>query len=333
MPSVKRTLRHPAPLGRNWPTGQSLPGRGRPSPVGHSLHRMSDECPACGQDAAALSLTVEETYRLWRCLSCGSEFFRADDQGRAPRESAYWEPYKFSVYENPAVHAEFERRYERVVAEAERLVGPIGSVLDIGCGIGNFLSYATDRGMRAVGADVEEKAVDAARSRGLEAYVPGVIDCHVADGSLDAATMWDVIEHLLDPQSGLEAMVRKVRPGGALIFETPNAGFPARRAVLSLYGLTGRRVNLTDPLYYLEHRCYFTLTGMKSLLERCGCRLVWSAMAPSPRQKMATLFELEGKQDLLKRALSRAWPLIETATTRARLGNKLLIVGQRLPES
>ncbi len=332
MSGVKRSIRRQSASRWKWPTGQSSPVQDRRTPVGLTLPRVSEECPACGQDAAALSLTVEEAYRLWRCRSCGSEFFRADDPGRAPRESAYWEPYKFSVYDNPAVHAEFERRYERVVAEAERLVGPIRSVLDTGCGIGNFLAYASDRGMRAVGADVEEKAVDAARRRGLEAYLPDDIDRHVADGSLDAATMWDVIEHMLDPQAGLEAMVRKVRPGGVLLFETPNAGFPARRAVLSLHALSGQRINLTDPLYYLEHRCYFTLEGMKSLLERCGCRTVWSAIAPSPRQKMATLFELEGKDDLLKRALGRAWPVLETSTTRLRLGNKLLLVGQRMNE-
>lgn len=288
-------------------------------------------CPACGQQAAALSLTVERAYRLWRCRSCRTEFFRPEDADAAPRESAYWEPYKFSVYSSDAVLSEFERRYERVVLEAEKAVGPIRSVLDIGCGIGNFLAYAGRRGIRAVGVDVEEKAVDSARNRGLEACLPADVDARVPDSSLDAATMWDVIEHLLDPLEGLEAMVRKVRPGGALLFETPNAGFPPRRAVLSVHRITGRRVDLTDPFYYLEHRSYFTIEGMEALLRRCGCRITWSALAPSPRQKMARLFEMEGVEDPFKRALSRAWPVLESTTNRIGMGNKLLLVAQRLP--
>lgn len=293
---------------------------------------MTEKCPACGREAAALTLTVEEAYRLWRCRSCGSEFFRADRADIAPRASAYWEPYKFAVYGSRAVLSEFERRYESVVLQAERAVGPVRSVLDMGCGIGNFLAYATGRGMRAVGADVDGKAVLAARERGLEAYLQDDIDRYVPDDSLDAASMWDVIEHLLDPRAGLEAMVRKVRPGGALLFETPNAAFAPRRAVLSLHRLSGRRIDLTDPLYYLEHRCYFTVDGMRALLQRSGCRVVWCAIAPSPRQKMTRLFEVEGRDDPLKRVLSRAWPVLESSSNRLGLGNKLLLVGQRLPD-
>ena len=288
-------------------------------------------CPACRGESVALSVTVEADYRLWRCRTCRSEFFRTEDAGRPSRESAYWEPYKFDVYSSEAVLAEFELRYERVLAEAEKTVGPINSVLDIGCGIGNFVGYAAKRGMQAVGTDVDGKAVAAARRRGLNAFLPDDIDSHVPDASLDAATMWDVVEHLLDPLEGLDAMVRKVRPGGALLFETPNAGFPLRRAVLSLHRLSGERIDLTDPLYYLEHRSYFTLEGMRALLARCGCRIAWSAVAPSPRQKMATLFALEGQREPLKKALSRAWPLLESTTTRLGLGNKLLLVAERMP--
>lgn len=290
-------------------------------------------CPACGEEAVALSVIVEEDYRLWRCRSCRSEFFRAEHGGRPSRESAYWEPYKFSVYSSEAVLAEFELRYERVLTEAEKTVGPISSVLDIGCGIGNFVAYAAKRGVHALGTDVDEKAVATARRRDLNAFLPDDIDSYVPDGSLDAATMWDVIEHLLDPMEGLDAMVRKVRPGGALLFETPNAGFPPRRAVLFLHRVSGQRIDLTDPLYYLEHRSYFTLEGMRVLLERCGCRITWSAVSPSPRQKMARLFELEGQREPLKKALSRAWPLLESTTTRLGLGNKLLLVAQRMPSS
>ncbi|MBV9660137.1 MAG: methyltransferase domain-containing protein, partial [Acidimicrobiales bacterium] len=161
---------------------------------------MTAFCPACGRWAQPTSLLVEESYRLYRCSSCRTEFFARDRAvfDGPVRESAYWEDYKFSVYRDPAVLAEYEQRYERVLRLAEDRIGPIRSVLDIGCGVGNFLAYAAGRGITAVGADVEARAVEVARTRGLHAVLASEVDGEVPDGSLDAASMWDVVEHLLD---------------------------------------------------------------------------------------------------------------------------------------
>jgi hypothetical protein len=86
---------------------------------------------------------------------------------------------------------------------------------------------------------------------------------------------------------------------------------------------------MTDPLYYLEHRTYFTPDGMEALLRRCGCKMLSVENLVSPRQKMARLFAAEGGRDPLKRVLSRAWPVLESASSAARRGNKMLVVGQR----
>jgi 2-polyprenyl-3-methyl-5-hydroxy-6-metoxy-1,4-benzoquinol methylase len=175
-------------------------------------------------------LVVEGRYRLARCEACRTEFFRPDPQAgslppRAEQESAYWEQYKFAVYASSDLRRDYERRYEHAFELAERHSGPIRSVVDVGTGIGNFLAWAEATGRAAVGVDTDPSAVATARQRGLTTYELKEFDSHVADASFDAGSMWDVIEHIYEPDPAVAQLVRKVQPGGVLLFETPTSGF------------------------------------------------------------------------------------------------------------
>jgi len=209
-------------------------------------------------------------------------------------------------------------------------VGPIESLLDVGCGIGGFVAYATSAGFRAVGSDVSPDAVAEARRKGLDVHLADDLDAHVPDGSLDALTMWDVVEHLVDPVTVLEQVVRKVRPGGALLFETPDGAFPVRKVLLGLHAATRGAVDLTGPMYYWQHKEYFTEAGMRALLDRVGVDVVWLERATSVREKMDRQFGVNARKGSWKGAvLKRTWPLLETAFRTAGRGNKLLLVGRR----
>ena len=76
----------------------------------------------------------------------------------------------------------------------------IESVLDIGCGIGSFVDWAGRSGLRAIGSDVDPKAVAEARERGLDVHVGDELAENVAAESVDMVTLWDVIEHVYEPR-------------------------------------------------------------------------------------------------------------------------------------
>jgi 2-polyprenyl-3-methyl-5-hydroxy-6-metoxy-1,4-benzoquinol methylase len=276
-------------------------------------------------------LLVQDAYRLFACAGCRTQYLLPD--GDAPADGdGYWEPYKFEVYGRREVQRAFDARYNRMLADTAARVGPVGSVLDVGCGIGNFLEFAVSRGIRAVGTDVEARAIATARERGYTAFGPADLDAAVPDGSVDALTMWDVIEHLPDPAAILGAMAAKVRAGGALLFETPDAAFPVRGALRLLYAASGGRINLTPPMYYWEHKVYFTEAGMAALLARVGADPVLVRRETSVREKMSAQFGHDAEDgDALHRTLARTWPALETAARRAGRGNKLMIVAQLRP--
>jgi 2-polyprenyl-3-methyl-5-hydroxy-6-metoxy-1,4-benzoquinol methylase len=114
------------------------------------------------------------------------------------------------------------------------------------------------------------------------------LDEHALDGSLAAVTKWEVIEHLYEPAPVVRQVAAKLRPNGALILETPDAAFPVRSVLLSLYPLSGGRVNLTDPMYYWEHKSYFTAAGLTQLLAGNGLEVVKVERLTSPVQRCST---------------------------------------------
>ena len=244
--------------------------------------------------------------------------------------SAYWEAHKFAFYNHPATRAAFARRYDRILGDAHRLVGPIRTVLDVGCGTGNFLDYAQSRGLDAYGIDLDPGAVAEARSRGLNAVTQGELGSAALPDRFDAMTMWDVIEHIIDPLAALKALLPRVRPGGALLFETPDGGFPLRPAILGVHRVSRGRYDYTRPLYYWEHKIYFTERGFRALMQRLGCEVVDVRRGTSVQEKMSAVFAFEaqrtGSRSLA--TLRRSFPLLATAAERAHLGNKLLVVAR-----
>ena len=276
-----------------------------------------------------MRMLLEGRYRLYRCRTCRTQFLRAIDGSSG--ESRYWgdsERYKFRLYASEDVRLAYERRYRRILQRLLPGTASIGSVIDIGCGIGNFLAFAEAQGWKAVGFDVASKAAAEARSRNLTVYSePEDLDRHVPDETVDLATLWDVIEHLLSPRPVLGAVARKLRPGGGLIIETPNAAFPLRPVARGMRRFSGGRLRrLSGRLYYWEHKTYFTARGLASLVEDEGFTVAKILRENSPRVKMSKLFEHGAAGgSSLNRFLARTWPLLDVGTRAAGLGNKLVL--------
>lgn len=94
-----------------------------------------------------------------------------------------------------------------------------GTVLDIGCGIGDFVRYRP----QTVGTDVNSKAVAFCRSNGLsvELMQPGQLP--FGDSSFDGAVLDNVLEHLEQPEPLLAEIHRILRTDGRLVIGVPGA--------------------------------------------------------------------------------------------------------------
>lgn len=99
---------------------------------------------------------------------------------------------------------------------------PPGRILDVGCGSGDFLAFAAEAGWIAEGVDIDEEAVDIARSFGLAARLARLPEIVAEPGVYDVITLNHVIEHLHDPIESLRLCYRLLKPGGTVWLQTPN---------------------------------------------------------------------------------------------------------------
>ncbi|HEU4979501.1 MAG TPA: methyltransferase domain-containing protein, partial [Solirubrobacteraceae bacterium] len=103
-------------------------------------------------------------------------------------------------------------------------------------------------------------AAAAERAYGVTLQRAGIEDAAVAPGSLDAVTLWHVLEHLDDPAAALARLAPWLCPGGVLL-----AGVPNRASAQALLG--GERWLHWD---VPRHRTHFTPRGLRALLRRSG---------------------------------------------------------------
>ncbi len=107
-----------------------------------------------------------------------------------------------------------------------RLIGELGlpgnaRILDAGCGTGAGLDNIEQLG-HAFGLDASPEALRFCRKRGKSRlFATSLESPGVLDGSFDAATMLDVLEHIDDDRRALQSLFRLLRPGGHLILTVP----------------------------------------------------------------------------------------------------------------
>lgn len=132
-----------------------------------------------------------------------------------------WAPGAWLVRALPSARRKYDRDFRHLPMAPEG-----GRLLDVGCGNGDFLAVAQCCGWAAVGVDPDPRAVEQARSRGLQA-IPGGIDeivqAESGESGFEVITLSHVIEHLHEPRHVLAQCLRLLKPGGRLWLETPNA--------------------------------------------------------------------------------------------------------------
>lgn len=102
-------------------------------------------------------------------------------------------------------------------------------ILDVGCGGGLLSEGMAARGANVTGIDLSEKALGVARLHLLESGQQ-VEYCHISAEHMaeeraqqfDLVTCLEMLEHVPDPASIVNACARLVKPGGQVFFSTLN---------------------------------------------------------------------------------------------------------------
>lgn len=134
-----------------------------------------------------------------------------------------------------------------------------GTLLEIGCGSGDFLSQATERGLAVTGVEFSPHACATARVK-LEGTGGKVIQGEIsvlADQKecFDYIVFCDVLEHVREPRLFLRQVFELLKPNGQILCVVP-----------SLDSWSAKLLNINWMEFKLEHLSYFDTKILRSLL-------------------------------------------------------------------
>jgi 2-polyprenyl-3-methyl-5-hydroxy-6-metoxy-1,4-benzoquinol methylase len=122
-----------------------------------------------------------------------------------------------------------------------------GTVLDVGCGVGNLAELIGDSFDRYIGADVVAYPDFCAGEFVQIDLVSGRVP--LADGVVDVALAVETIEHLENPRALMRELARLTAPGGWVVVTTPN-----QLSLLNLLSLTLKGVHVQfQDCHYPSH--------------------------------------------------------------------------------
>lgn len=199
---------------------------------------------------------------ILRCKTCGHVFssFRPD-----PHYSGYWGE-NVEVSENyywsrarARMHRDFSERF---------IAGRSGRLLDMGCGLGYFLKAMAPHGdWDAYGREISPAAVRHAREHlGLQRVTCGALEnADFPRDYFDLVTMWDVLDHIPQPDPVLSHCHALLKDGGALFIRTPNVATQLLRSrIMQRMQPDQRHLSATD------HPHFYSMRSIRALLNRNG---------------------------------------------------------------
>lgn len=136
---------------------------------------------------------------------------------------------------------------------------PEGLILDIGCGLGDFLTFCrTELGREACGLDLVAENVAYCGELGLQVEQADATEYLQRELEYAAVVMNDVLEHIEKPQVvPLLGLIRsRLAPGGRVLIKVPNMSN-------LVTGLRGRFMDFTHATGYTEE-------ALRQVLETAG---------------------------------------------------------------
>lgn len=198
---------------------------------GKNLQKVA-ECPICGEKEQRAYLSCKDNtvskinFDIVECAKCSFAF-------TSPRPADndlgwYYESEEYISHSNTSkglVSRLYQMVRKHTLGKKLDLInseGKKGSLLDIGCGTGEFLNTVQTDGWKTVG--IEPSA--SARKQGIENYKLDVRDenelANLQPKSFDVITMWHVMEHVPHLRERVQKLHELLKDDGVLFVAVPN---------------------------------------------------------------------------------------------------------------
>ena len=194
---------------------------------------MNDKCPWCNSVNNSVFLELkdyfltQEDFKITECHDCKLLFTTP-----CPSTSQIGNYYKSNDYLShneqkkglvPLIYRNVKKiniKNKFSMIDHYRAINK--NILDIGCGVGDFLLYAKNNGYNVVGIEPDSEAREIAEKKlNTKIFSPDELN-NIPDESFDVITMWHVLEHVSDLKTEISHLERLLKSNGQLILALPN---------------------------------------------------------------------------------------------------------------
>lgn len=176
---------------------------------------------------------------------------------------------KYKAHQRYAMKHLFEKQFSMILD----YISPTTQILEVGCGVGDFLLFCKRHGRdKVVGIDISERAVEIANKRLIQhGFSPGAITGDVyqlskikgGKTSFGSVVMRGVVHHLEIPELAFESIFKVLSPYGKLVIIEGNILSSYRKVALGLANF-----------FNIEHEAsqfpHLSPETIKKMLEKIG---------------------------------------------------------------
>jgi len=266
------------------------------NPYSYSAFKAPDTHGRHVIDAAAF-------FGVEHCRRCGAYFL-----GEIETDEAYYRkhyPKQYHADETSGLRVSrligmlsrraFRAKARLILRNTSNAARPL-SLLDIGCGEGNFLESLEARHFSSEGLEPHPEACRICQSKGLNVRNADLGSTALEEGCFDVVTLWHVLEHLPQPQEALNKIRRALKPGGVVALSVPNTqGLGFRWGGTNWFHLDAPRHLTwfhTASLHYLLRICGFSPVASDNLCYEFPLDLFWSLRSSPSRWLVYPLYPI-----------------------------------------
>jgi len=233
-------------------------------------------CPVCGSSEISEVMTVKdhpvsgEVFTIVQCSSCTLRF--TQDVPDASSISPYYRSEDYISHTDQTkglIGTLYKKVRSKTLTHKRRLIEKVtglkkGNFLDIGSGTGAFVNEMKKSGWQVRGIEPDEGARSLAKKLyGIELDNEKKL-FQITEHSLDAITLWHVLEHVHDLQSYVQQLKLLLKKNGKLFIAVPNY----TSLDSSVYKEFWAAYDVPRHLYH------FSPLSMQCLMEKNGMKIV-----------------------------------------------------------
>lgn len=238
-------------------------------------------CIICGKEGK-IDFDLGD-YRVRGCANCQLQWIEETFEEKVLENFEYYWAKDFFLQ-----NEELLRTYARTELEnLKKLLFPTPhflpptsySWLDLGCGFAYLISEGEKDGFQVIGVEANQEIVNFVRQREPLNIIHSLInEVNFPERNFDLITLYDVLEHLVEPGETISKVSKWIKENGLLVIEVPEGNSLFRKMASLQYRITfGQWKTLMRGAFHKHpggHRYAFTEFALTKLLNKFGFKII-----------------------------------------------------------